>query len=111
MADRVQVIKWETIGGGGSQEDSFPSAINPNEDGIEARELFIQNDTSEDEVVSVSRDASDNMTFQDGVVAGTKTLSDLLAGAGFDEDTILTSRVYGETLVSRASGNVLVQSQ
>jgi len=82
MADRVQSIKWESPSGGGTQTDTVPTEINPNEDGLDARSLFLQNDSSADSTVEVSRDASDNMTFKDGVVTGTKTLTELLAGDG-----------------------------
>jgi hypothetical protein len=82
MADRVQAIKWEEPAGGGSELDLVPSELEPNEDGLDARAYHIQNDTSSDSNVKVSRDASDNMTFADGVVSGTKTLTDLLASGG-----------------------------
>ena len=82
MTDRVQSIKWESPSGGGTQTDTVPTEINPNEDGLDARSLFLQNDSSADSNVEVSRDASNNMTFKDGVVAGTKTLTELLAGSG-----------------------------
>jgi len=61
--------------------DEFPRAMDPNNDQADVRGVVIQNDTSNDEDVVITRDASDNMTFQDGVVVGTKTLTDLLAGA------------------------------
>lgn len=81
MADRVRPQKLESPASGGTELDEFPTAVDPGEDHIDARGYFIQNDTSDDEVVQLSRDASDNMTFKDGVVVGTKTLTDLLAGA------------------------------
>ncbi len=82
MADRVQVIKWESPSHGGTQTDMVPSEIDTNEDGLDARAIYFQNNTSKDSVVETSRDASNNMTFKDGVVSGTKTLTDLLAGSG-----------------------------
>jgi hypothetical protein len=92
MADRVQSIKWESPSGGGTQTDTVPTEINPNEDGLDARSLFLQNDSSADSNVEVSRDASNNMTFKDGVIAGTKTLTELLAGAGITADQHKTLR-------------------
>lgn len=85
MADRIRVQKREYASKGGdlADETDFIDEINPNDDGVDCRSVFLQNDTSEDSTVELSRDASDNMTFADGVVAGVKTLSDLLAtGSG-----------------------------
>jgi len=78
--DRVKPLKVERIATGGSQDNVYPHDLDPNQDGMEARGLILQNDTSEDTNVEISRDSSDNMTFKDGVVAGTKTLTDLLIG-------------------------------
>ena len=46
MADRVRVQKQESPGTGGTQTSTFgPEPINPNEDGVDARALFLQKDT------------------------------------------------------------------
>lgn len=58
MADRVRPMKIESLERG-TQLDMFPSALNPNEDHIEARGLFIQNDESDDEAVGVGREGDD----------------------------------------------------
>ena len=79
--DRVRALKMETDARG-TQIDEFPTALNPKEDFVEARGFAIQNDTSDDENVLVSRDSSNNMTFQDGVVSGSKTLTELVSGSG-----------------------------
>ena len=97
MSDRVQVIKWESPASGGTQTDTVPTEINPNEDGLDARSLFLQNDSSADSTVEISRDASNNMTFQDGVVSGTKTLADLLSGS--DDDQVKIIVPTGETFI------------
>jgi len=78
--DRVRALKIEKPSTGGTQTDIYPSTVNPSEDALDIRGIVIQNDTSNDEDVVISRDASDNLTFQDGVVSGTKTLTELLAG-------------------------------
>jgi hypothetical protein len=49
----------------------------PNAIGLNAGGLFLQNAISADENVSVDRDASNNLTFKDGVVAGVVTLYEL----------------------------------
>lgn len=76
MADRVPPLKQETAEG-----DLLPTEFDHNEDGVDVRSVFYQNDTSDDTNVETSRDSSNNMTFKDGVVSGTKTLTDLLGGA------------------------------
>jgi len=82
MVDRVRPLKYESPGTGGTQTDDIATSNNPNQDYPDVRGIAIQNDSSNDETVIVSRDASSNMTFQDGVVAGVKTLTELLAGGG-----------------------------
>ena len=84
--DRVQAIKWESPSGGGTQTDESPTEINPNQDALDAKGLYIQDDTSADDTVLVSRDVSGNMTFKDGVVSGVKTLLDLTSGTSVIED-------------------------
>ncbi len=104
--DRIRPLKMESPATGGTQDDEVPYEVEPNQDYADLRGITLQNDSSNDEDVVLSRDASDNMTFMDKVVSGTKTLSDLLAGADFD--TVLTSRNTGQVLVSRNTGNILV---
>jgi len=83
--DRVHPLKLESSGPG-TEIDPFPSSLNRNEDYVDARGFVVQNNVSDDEKVAVSRDASDNLIFKDGVVSGIKTLSDLLeAGTGMSE--------------------------
>jgi len=96
MADRVQVVKWESPAGGGTQTDTVPTEINPNEDNLDARGLNIQNDSSADSTVEISRDVSDNMTFKDGANS-TKTLTELLGGEGSDDDQVKCVVDAGDT--------------
>ena len=95
MADRVKPLKMEGADAGGTQEDVFPTSLNINEDSIDARGLFVQNGTSNDDVVHVSRDASNNMTLKDGII-GTKTLLELLS-------TIVKSVLFLTTEVDHAA--------
>ena len=104
MADRCQAVKWESPAGGGTQTDMVPTEINSNEDGLDARAVYLQNDSSEDSTTEVSRDASDNMTFKDGVVSGTKTLTDLLTG------TIPEVIQYADESVDSTSDSAWVQA-
>jgi len=83
--DKVVPVKQESAATGGNplDDDEHGSApANVNQDALEARGYYIQNDTLRDTQVLISRDASNNMTFTDGVVTGVKTLTDLLAGGG-----------------------------
>jgi hypothetical protein len=69
MSDRVQVLKTESTAGGGSDADAGPyggpQPIDPNEDNVEARGYYLQDDSSDDESVHLSRDGDGKMTFRD----------------------------------------------
>lgn len=56
--------------------EGFEEDFDPNNDAVEARGLIVQNDSSSDAAVQVTRDASDNLAFTDPT-AGTKLLKDL----------------------------------
>ena len=84
--DRVQPLKIEDTGTG-TEEDLFPTAVDRNEDFIDCHGVVIQDTESDDEAVVLSRDASNNMTFQDGNVPPV-TLTALTAG-GFDFNNII----------------------
>lgn len=57
-------------------DEGFEEDFDPNSDAADVRGLVIQNDTSSDQAVKVTRDASDNLEFTDPT-AGTKLLKDL----------------------------------
>ncbi len=82
MAERCRVFKRESVATGGDAADDEIdlTPINPAEDFVDARGITFQEGASNDEDVGVSRDSGGNMTFKDGVVSGTKTLTDLLTG-------------------------------
>lgn len=87
MVDRVKPLKIESPDSGGTQTDDFPTSVNKNEDFLDCRGVSIQDDSSDDDVVRVSRDVSGNLTFQDDVVSGVKTLTDLAAsGSGISAE-------------------------
>ena len=73
MADRVPALKQES-----GEGDLFPNEFDPNEDAIDVRGVFIQSDTSDDDTVQVTRDASDRMMFQDGNNLVAVPLNDLI---------------------------------
>lgn len=99
MVDRVQAIKWETPSQGGTQTDQTPTEIDVNEDHLDCRGVTVQNDTSEDDTVGVSRDASNNLNFRDPVYGATITLSELAtAGA--------TSIIEARGILTRDGGIV-----
>lgn len=78
MVERVKPRKIEIISTGGGEDDLLPMPVDTNEDHLDCRGITIQNDSSDNETVILSRDSSDNMTFADGVVSGTKTLTELI---------------------------------
>lgn len=79
--DRVKPLKLESPDSGGVETDDFPTSTDVNEDFLDCRGVAIQNDSSDDDAVLVSRDASGNLTFLD-VANSVKTLTDLVAGTG-----------------------------
>ncbi len=80
--DRIHPLKFESPDTGGTETDEFPNSSDSNEDFVDCRGITIQNDTSDDETVYVSRDSSNNLIFKDGIVSTEKTLTDLIAGTG-----------------------------
>lgn len=81
--ERVRVLKVESAatGGDGGDEVEYPSPIDLSEDYVDARGVALQNNTSNDEVVTITRDASNNLIFTDGTYAN-KTLTDLVTATG-----------------------------
>jgi hypothetical protein len=79
--DRVQPLKLEGTDTGGNDDDFFPTSLNRNEDYLDARGIVLQNASSNNDIVFVERDASDNLTFDDPI-AGHQRLIDLLPGPG-----------------------------
>ena len=80
MVDRTRPLKYESPATGGTQTDQFPTTVNPNEDFVDSRGTTYQDDSSDDDLVRVSRDG-DDMTFLDKNNT-VKTLTELVAGAG-----------------------------
>ena len=60
--------------------EGFETDFDPNSDAAEVRGVVIQNDTSSDQNVTITRDASDNLELKDPT-AGTKLLKDLPTGS------------------------------
>lgn len=77
MADKISPLKQESPSEG-SQLDLFPVDADPNEDSINTRGVFVQDDVSDDETTFVSREGAD-MQFSDQKV-GLVTLEDLVGG-------------------------------
>ena len=61
-------------------DEGYEEDFDPNADAVDARGLHVQNDTSDDTAVLITRDASNNLTFTDPVLGLTKTLSQLSTG-------------------------------
>lgn len=64
--------------------EGYETQFNRNADAADVRGVYVQNDSSNDSNVLVTRDASDNLTFTDPL-AGTKTLSQLGTGVAYIE--------------------------
>lgn len=79
--DRVQVLKQESTALGGQDSDAadFPVPINPQQDGIEAMGVFLQDAGNRDETCYVARNGND-MVFKDAANASERTLTDLMGG-------------------------------
>jgi hypothetical protein len=57
--------------------EGYEAGLDTNQDALDARGVYLQNDTSDDTQVLLTRDANSNMTFQDAFNAPI-TLSRLL---------------------------------
>lgn len=107
--DRVQAIKWESPAHGGTQTDQTPTELDVHEDHLECRGVVIQDDTSDDEDVGVTRDASGNLMFRDKVVSGEKSLADVMSGGtAFDPGKLLITTEGG--LLYNSQGILLVKA-
>ena len=80
MVDRVKPLKIEGPGSGGTETDHFPTSLDKNEDFVDCRGVTIQDDSSDDDDVRISRDGND-LTFLDKNNTE-KTLTELVAGTG-----------------------------
>lgn len=68
--------------------EGYETEFNKNADALDVRGVFVQNDSSDDTNVLITRDASNNLTFTDPVLGTTKTLTQLAAassGVSYDE--------------------------
>ena len=63
--DRVQILKNESSATGGTEEDIRATQLDPNEDAPEVRGIFLQKTSGRDELVYITRDASDNLILRD----------------------------------------------
>jgi hypothetical protein len=79
--DKVKPLKLESPDTGGTEDDQFPTSLNPSEDYVECRGIVLDDATNADESTVISRD-DDDMLFQDGSNPTAVTLSSLIAGAG-----------------------------
>lgn len=85
MVTRVKPVK-------NNPSEGYEEDFNDNTDYLDVRGLAIQNDTSNDATVLVSRDVSNNLTLTDPI-AGTYTLAALSAGgSGISASTHRTLR-------------------
>jgi hypothetical protein len=79
--DKVKPLKLESPDTGGTQEDMFPTSLDPQEDYIEVRGLVLDDASNKDETTVVDRNG-DNMQFKDVNNPTPVTLTTLVAGGG-----------------------------
>ena len=94
--DRVQLLKNEAPSDGGTEEHFAPAQLNPNEDGIDIRGLFLQWLTGSDEAVYISRDVDGNIIFRDKKDETEYTLDQLFGSKITSADT--TPRYLGAAI-------------
>jgi len=84
VAEHVRVAKreYQDLGGDPNDATSYIDEINPHEDHIDARGVFLQPDSpsSPDEIVHWTRDGSGRMTFKDSENTSPLSLSTLATG-------------------------------
>lgn len=78
--DKVKPLKIESADTGGTQDDQFPTSLDPQEDYIEVRGLVLDDASNKDETTVLDRNG-DNMQFKDVNNPTPVTLTDLLGGA------------------------------
>jgi len=79
--DKVKPLKLESPDTGGTENDQFPTSLDPSEDYVECRGIVLDDETHADESTVISRDDVD-MTFKDGNNTTPVTLTALIAGTG-----------------------------
>jgi hypothetical protein len=81
MADKVYPLKMESPNTGGTEEEMYPSEMDPTEDGLVAKELWIVADEANPRAQTVQQgvktDAQHNLLLYDRV-SGAHTLASLL---------------------------------
>lgn len=92
--DRVQVIKIESPGLGGTELDEEYTPIEPREDAVEAAGVYLQDASNRDETTLITRDG-DDMTFQDGNNPVAQTLTQILSGG-----SLPSASAAGQVLIS-----------
>lgn len=91
--DRVQVVKWESSSLGGTEEDTFPTAIEETEDALSARGIYLQPASGgADEGVLVWRDSND-MKLEDKSV-GPITLTEINAKINVTQHKALRDLIH-----------------
>jgi hypothetical protein len=112
MVDRIRPLKLEDPGEGGTELDQFPTEVDHHEDYVDARGLSVQNLLSDDDIVRIDRDASNNLVFRDPI-AGVQRLIDLLNGGSTNYDVLLVCEPSADDTtyeITRTAGKVTRES-
>lgn len=75
--DRCAPLKIESPGTGGTQNDMYPTVLNPQQDGCDARAYFLQSSVSADGTTYIDRNGADLRLVDAN--AGAKTASELVS--------------------------------
>lgn len=109
--DKVQPLKIEDTGTGGDEVDLFPTALNPQQDHIEAAGVVLDDATHRDETTRVWRDG-DDLRLSDTRNTDGPTLSSLRAGGSgvvpTHQDQILFANT---TLTAFIPARIVVDNQ
>ena len=106
--DLIRPLKIESVAGGGTQDDEFPTAADPQEDFVETMGVVICDASNRDETTVVERLGND-MRFSDGNNPAGVTLSAMLGG-GFAIDSVLVDDETLDSLADDETANLLVEA-
>lgn len=99
MVDGVYALKVESLGTGGNPADErfYPDPINPIQDALVCRRIYLLHDTSvvTDRTVYVDRDSNGRMLFIDPENPGGRTLSQVYAGLSAKSGKVLAASFSG----------------
>ena len=104
--DIVQLIKWESTAGGGTENDEVPTGIDPQEDNIECAGAYLQDADHRDRNVLMDR-VGDDMILKDTNNPDGVTLTDLRFGGIPDVSKVILD--LAGTMVYVGDGDIVLK--